>query len=51
MDALTLVTIHIHAAGRMMPCGIFVPKKHGRKGLTSCGLFVPFLLANWICLA
>jgi hypothetical protein len=26
MDALTLVTIHIHAAGRMMPCGIFVPK-------------------------
>nr|WP_242637749.1 MULTISPECIES: YrzI family small protein [Bacillaceae] len=25
-------------------------KKAGRRGVTSCGLFMPFFLAKWICL-
>jgi hypothetical protein len=36
-----LVILHIHAAGRMTPCGIFVSKKLPQ-GVTSCGFFVPF---------
>jgi hypothetical protein len=44
------LTLHIHAAGRIVPCGIFV-RKMSRKGVTSCGLFVPFLQALWICFA
>ncbi len=53
MDCLSIyVTLHIHAAGRMTPCGFFVPKnKPAARDASSCGLFVPFLSATRICFA